>query len=75
MESKIAGNIAAVKYIPVTVVKKNESSHPSSDLKLTDDLKEKVKEKQLDIQNMLKFPGCSFILVLSDEVGEKHKVM
>ncbi|RXG71270.1 hypothetical protein Avbf_03209 [Armadillidium vulgare] len=73
MENKIAGNIAAVKYNPVTVVKKNESSHPSSDRKLTDDLKKKVKEKQLDMQNMLKFPGCSFILVLSDEVGESTK--
>ncbi|KAB7503584.1 hypothetical protein Anas_08371 [Armadillidium nasatum] len=73
MESKIGGNIAAVKYNRVTVVKKNESSHPSSDLKLTDDLKKKVKGKQLDIQNMLKFPGCSFILVLSDEVGKSTK--
>ncbi|RXG61114.1 hypothetical protein Avbf_16482 [Armadillidium vulgare] len=73
MENKIAGNIAAVKYNPVTVVKKNESSHPSSDRKLTDDLKKKVKEKKMDMQKMLKFPGCSFILVLSDEVGESTK--
>ncbi|KAB7503093.1 hypothetical protein Anas_13572, partial [Armadillidium nasatum] len=75
MEGKTSTNITNAKCRPVRVVKKNESSQPDSNPKVTDDDKgKKLEEKKKEIQKMLNIPGHSFILVLSDRIGEEKEV-
>ncbi|KAB7493968.1 hypothetical protein Anas_07678 [Armadillidium nasatum] len=75
MEGKTSTNITNAKCRPVRVVKKNESSQPGSNPKVTDDDKEKkLEEKKKEIRKILNIPGHSFILVLSDRIGEEKEV-
>ncbi|KAB7500221.1 hypothetical protein Anas_11803, partial [Armadillidium nasatum] len=52
---------------------KNESSQLNNAAKFTNDSNKTIEEKQTQIQNILTFPGHSFILVLSEEIEEDTK--
>ncbi|RXG65957.1 hypothetical protein Avbf_11794 [Armadillidium vulgare] len=57
------------EYTIITTMK-NESSQLNKAAKFTNKI---IEEKQMQIQNILTFPGHSFILVLSEEIEEETK--
>ncbi|KAB7496772.1 hypothetical protein Anas_13192 [Armadillidium nasatum] len=68
MKRQIATTTADVEteHAIITTMK-NESSQPNNDSNKI------IEEKQMEIQNILTFPGHSFILVLSEEIEEDTK--
>ncbi|RXG72879.1 hypothetical protein Avbf_00977, partial [Armadillidium vulgare] len=74
MKRQIATTTAGVEteHAVITTMK-NESSQLNNAAKFTNDSDKMIEEKQTQIQNILTFPGHSFILVLSEEIEEETK--
>ncbi|RXG55772.1 hypothetical protein Avbf_05387 [Armadillidium vulgare] len=74
MKRQIAATTVGVKskHAVITTMK-NESSQLNKAVKFTNDSNKIIEEKQTQIQNILTFPGHSFILVLSEKIEEDTK--